>query len=177
MGHQRIDERPCPPHRILRLRLPIRRRLWIRLRIPIWRRLLRWLRRAQPLRVWIPILRLLRWVRWIRRVWPLRIWWSWIPIRWLWRIWPLWLWIPILLLLLLKCSTLGAESPAHDAAAWGMISRKCRTACQDSVMLKHPGFQGMIITTSIYQLTYQFASKHRKKTVLWCPLDCENEIK
>merc|ERR1712054_576615 len=169
--HQRIDERPCPPHRILRLRLPIRRRLWIRLRIPIWRRLLRWLRRAQPLRcwlpiqlglfplrVWIPILRLLRWVRWIRRVWPL------------------WLWWPILLLLLLKCSTLGAESPAHDAAAWGMISRKCRTACQDSVMLKHPGFQGMIITTSIYQLTYQFASKHRKKTVLWCPLDCENEI-
>merc|ERR1711988_366855 len=162
MGHQRIDERPCPPHRILRLWLPIQLGLF-------------------PLRVWIPILRLLRWVRWIRRVWPLRIWWSWIPIRWLWRIWPLWLWIPILLLLLLKCSTLGAESPAHDAAAWGMISRKCRTACQDSVMtttmLKHPGFQGMIITISIYQLTYKLASKHRKKTVLWCPLDCENEIK
>merc|ERR1711868_225579 len=128
MGHQRIDERPCPQHRILRLRLPIQLGLF-------------------PLRVWIPILRLLRWVRWIRRVWPLRIWWS---------------WIPILLLLLLKCSTLGAESPAHDAAAWGMISRKCRTACQDSVMLKYPGFQGMIITTSIYQLTYQFASKRRK---------------
>merc|ERR1711988_1649082 len=145
MGHQRIDERPCPSHRILRLRLPIQLGLF-------------------PLRVWIPILRLLRW---IRRVWG--------------RVWPLWLWIPILLLLLLKCSTLGAESPAHDAAAWGMISRKCRTACQDSVMtttmLKHPGFQGMIITISIYQLTYKLASKHRKKTVLWCPLDCENEIK
>merc|ERR1712224_747019 len=115
-----------------------------------------------PLRVWIPILRLLRWcVRWVRRIWTLRrIWWSWIPIRWLWRIWPLWLWIPLLLLLLLKCSTLGAESPAHDAAAWGMVSRKCRSACQDSVMTttisKHPSFRGMIII-SIYQLTYKLA--------------------
>merc|ERR1712124_52929 len=105
-------------------------------------------RRAQPLRVWLPICWLgICWLPIQLGLFPLRVW---IPIlrllRWVRRIWTLRLWIPILLLLLLKCSTLGAESPAHDAAAWGMISRKCRTACQDSVMtttmLKHPGFQG-----------------------------------
>merc|ERR1712031_123280 len=125
MGRQLRNDRPRPPLRILRLRLPIRRlRVICRLS-----RLLRRLWRAQPLRVWLPIqLGILLWwlpvqlgifplwiwipiwfhVCWLLcgplRLWlPVwRIWWIWIWRIWrLWWIWSVWLWVPVLLLLLL----------------------------------------------------------------------------